>query len=378
MIRASANPDLLTLLYRSAIDDQYLSQFLAMCAKLTDCHNVALLVHDLVNPDRSLLVTNPAGAESSEYYTRNAEDNPYIETARSYIRKGTILRVNTLLSDRRIKKSSFYTDFCRPTDIYQTMGATLHADNRSIVALTFNRQESAPFLLEHEQWLGELLPHLQTWLEIRKRVSELDLSRQAAWETLNLQEQGVIILNQHLLPIFTNHAAQNIVMDSKVLTWRGGHFATNRADLSNWLSHTIAKVFDVSSGPGHGGAMHIEDETESLDLMVAPLFCNSIFGEELLCAIFISNRNSLCKSLHYYLCEVYGLTARESEIACLLIQGLGLRDIAESCEVKHSTVRTHVKRIFLKTGVNRQSELVRAGLSVNFALPGEVRYRRKQ
>ena len=57
--------------------------------------------------------------------------------------------------------------------------------------------------------------------------------------------------------------------------------------------------------------------------------------------------------------ELFGLTATEARLAIRLADGLSLREAAELMEVTESTVRTYSKRIFGKTGVSRQSELVR-------------------
>jgi DNA-binding CsgD family transcriptional regulator len=46
------------------------------------------------------------------------------------------------------------------------------------------------------------------------------------------------------------------------------------------------------------------------------------------------------------------------EVARLLTEGFPLVDIAAQMNVKPGTVRTHLKRLFLKTGTRRQAEVV--------------------
>lgn len=60
--------------------------------------------------------------------------------------------------------------------------------------------------------------------------------------------------------------------------------------------------------------------------------------------------------------ERFGLTAREASIAAGLIGGLRLCEITEGLGIEVSTARTHLKRVFSKTGVSRQVELVRLAL----------------
>ena len=59
-----------------------------------------------------------------------------------------------------------------------------------------------------------------------------------------------------------------------------------------------------------------------------------------------------------------GLTHMESRVAVLLAQGMSVSAIAAALGRKESTIRTHVKHMFQKHGINRQAELVRLVLSL--------------
>jgi DNA-binding CsgD family transcriptional regulator len=53
----------------------------------------------------------------------------------------------------------------------------------------------------------------------------------------------------------------------------------------------------------------------------------------------------------------YGLTPSEVKVALHLIDGGTVTSCAEALEVAESTVRTHLKSVFAKTGVTRQAQL---------------------
>jgi len=63
--------------------------------------------------------------------------------------------------------------------------------------------------------------------------------------------------------------------------------------------------------------------------------------------------------------RIYGLTRAESQVAMRVLNGDGLAPIAEELSVSLTTVRTHLQRIFDKTGTHRQAELVRLLLTVS-------------
>ena len=61
--------------------------------------------------------------------------------------------------------------------------------------------------------------------------------------------------------------------------------------------------------------------------------------------------------------QQYGLTARETDIAVLLAGGQDLRTVAVTLGISYQTARSHLRSIFAKTDMHRQSELIRAVLS---------------
>jgi DNA-binding CsgD family transcriptional regulator len=56
---------------------------------------------------------------------------------------------------------------------------------------------------------------------------------------------------------------------------------------------------------------------------------------------------------------LYGLTPAEAAVALAVLRGEGVRAIADGLGISVATARTHLHRIFEKTGTERQAELVR-------------------
>lgn len=60
---------------------------------------------------------------------------------------------------------------------------------------------------------------------------------------------------------------------------------------------------------------------------------------------------------------IYSLSPAQKEVAALVAEGLSLPEIAERMQISANTARTHLQRVFDKTGVRTQSALVRVLLS---------------
>jgi DNA-binding CsgD family transcriptional regulator len=113
---------------------------------------------------------------------------------------------------------------------------------------------------------------------------------------------------------------------------------------SNWV-----KSFDL-----------VDDSQQTWKIVISPTF--SLQTQETgLESTFLLSANSLSErhlSLNNYLLKHYDLTSREVDIVQRLVQQKNLRTIALELFLSYQTVRWHLKEIFKKVGVNRQSELI--------------------
>jgi DNA-binding CsgD family transcriptional regulator len=60
---------------------------------------------------------------------------------------------------------------------------------------------------------------------------------------------------------------------------------------------------------------------------------------------------------------LYGLTTAETRLVEAVLRGDRLGDYAEAAGITINTVKTQMKQIFAKTGLNRQADLVRHALA---------------
>jgi DNA-binding CsgD family transcriptional regulator len=66
--------------------------------------------------------------------------------------------------------------------------------------------------------------------------------------------------------------------------------------------------------------------------------------------------------------KLFGLTPAETALSLQLTNGLSLEEAAEALNIRRNTGRAHLRSIFSKTGVRRQTELVRIFLNSVAAL----------
>jgi DNA-binding CsgD family transcriptional regulator len=59
------------------------------------------------------------------------------------------------------------------------------------------------------------------------------------------------------------------------------------------------------------------------------------------------------------LARLYGFTAREAGVAALIVQGRSPTEAADALAMTENTVRTQIRHVLDKTGVERLADLVR-------------------
>ena len=81
-------------------------------------------------------------------------------------------------------------------------------------------------------------------------------------------------------------------------------------------------------------------------------------------AIFVAPATLPVAAPEQALAALYDLTPAEAKVFSLLASGMSLATIAARLGIRHSTAKTHLQRLFAKTGAGRQAELIRLAASL--------------
>ena len=109
------------------------------------------------------------------------------------------------------------------------------------------------------------------------------------------------------------------------------------------------------------GALAVERPSgrRPLQVVVAPLAApdNGTDAYGPAAAAFVSDPDARPGGCVQTLMRLYELTPSEARVAMGVVQGVGLRQVADGIGVSLNTVRTHLQHVFQKTGTRRQAEL---------------------
>jgi DNA-binding CsgD family transcriptional regulator len=180
-----------------------------------------------------------------------------------------------------------------------------------------------------------------------------------AWDNI---PQGAVVLSLTGEIVFTNRAAAKYFESGPLRINKDGTLSLGNdvadRDLRTLLNGMLHAAVDTHGS--FGGSILARQNSRPLIVSVSPFEVQGAIGLVRKYALVLINDPSTGENAsESFLHKNYRLTAAEIRLALLLARGNSLKEAAEELGITHNTARTHLKRIFGKTAVNRQSSLVR-------------------
>jgi DNA-binding CsgD family transcriptional regulator len=232
------------------------------------------------------------------------------------------------------------------------------------VLVATRRQRDGNFEQEHLDLLTGLRPHFQRAMTINLRIGGVSVVHHAATATLDALSHAVLIVNPGCHVIFATRVAERMLTSADGIgSGLLGLFAMTTA-LTNNLPSLVARA----AGPGAapiGGILALSRPSTKrpYQALVSPLRVEaglaSGVSRKSAALILVIDPDRVPDSPERRLLALYNLTRIEARVACDLHKGASLNAVAESLNVRPSTVRTHLHHVFNKTETRRQADLVR-------------------
>lgn len=266
-------------------------------------------------------------------------------------------------------RSPIYNELARAEGgaVHMVAGVLPFAANEHAL-LGLHRNKDAPdFTPEDAQLLQLLTPHIVKSLKLRSLTNKIQgvLDAAAAFE---LFQDALFVVDEKSRLMKTNSAGEALLARGDVLQWkRSGVLLTGRPATTEQLHHLVrAAATNFTLGGGQSaedGSIPVQAEDGSVVAVVVSRLPQqkTVFGAAPSNSVLLTVRDPRRRATApaALLRKLHGLTETEAAIATDLANGLSLDEISAARSVRISTVRWHLKSIFSKTGVARQSELAR-------------------
>ena len=365
--------EVIALIYRATTEHEHWSSVLERVGRRIGASLAAVHVHARPGDTEPATTVGAWGRRlpglrnyESYYATRNV----WVQHGAHLLKPGAILTGEQMCSDEILLRSEFYLDFLRPLDVRYSIRAVLTGDPEPLSYFSAGRPHGArPFGDPQRRILRAVTPHLMQAIRIQERLEAGQAGRHAVTGALERLPLAVIFLDRRCRVVEMNQTARKIVEAGDGLRIERGVLVAfcTRAEVQ--LQQMIFGAAAVDSGRllQHGGALSLPrpEGRRPLSAMVAPTGVTGIFpgSRSARVVVLIEEPDRPTTAPFAAFTEQYGLSPAEAGLAARLVGGMSLRQAAEALGIRDNTARSHLKRVFAKTGAKRQSDLVRRVLT---------------
>jgi DNA-binding CsgD family transcriptional regulator len=217
--------------------------------------------------------------------------------------------------------------------------------------------------------LTALLPHFQRSAHISGMLDAHVVAARQFEALIETLVAPVIMVGAALQVVHANASARRMFDQGDLLGHSRGSLTSDIPGVRQALLRIIAKLVESETlTPGSGIGLPVRTRNGAVHtLHVMPLAHGDlrpglVVGAR--AAVFVSSVPTSHNLAHDVLQSLFMLTPAEVRVFDLIANGATTRETAERLDVAVSTVRTHLIRIFAKTGVNRQADLIRMAASL--------------
>jgi len=275
-----------------------------------------------------------------------------------------VVTIDEMIDTDKWMQGEFYKSFIQPIDIRFILGADIVADDGANCRLRITRAPTEQNFSDWDKALCQaLLPHLRRAVNLHSHIEVIETERQLYSTTMDRMWVGTVVLNEKGAVMRTNSVADAILTEKDGLRIsQGGLHADFPAE--DRVLQRLVKVALSSSGgvPAVPEAMTVTRRAgrAGLGVLVRPIPLRERFERRCRPSVvaFIRDPERRSHPPQELIRKLFGLTSSEAILALLLADGLTLDEAAERLGIRKNTSRAHLRSIFAKTGVRRQTTLV--------------------
>lgn len=354
---------LISQLYEGVLTNEGWGEALRTISAITQSPQASVVVFD--KRAEALAVSETFGIPQEAVVSFNAHYHQ-LDEGRLY---ATTMPFGHWYLDRRdigeevMRRSEYYQDFLIPHDMATTLCNRLLGDESADAFLSLQRRLGQPHYTDADLMaFGCFVPHVQRAVRLRMHMQRLSAHAGLASVVLDSLNTPLLVLDEHSRILLSNAEADALLRRlPQLMVYQGClHLKGIRAGLFEQLLRSACG----RPGPAIAGGASIAELNglSPLQLLVLPMpACMQAFNhwQRPLALVLFHDPNQAHSIQPHLLQQLYGLTPAEARLALTLYRGNSPAQAAQHQGISVGTVRVQLKAIFAKTGVSRQSDLMR-------------------
>lgn len=360
---------LIGAIYQGAMESPPWQSALQLLRDQLQAAHVTLLLRPPSSENHGVMINTGSvtqqGVES--YETHFFALDPFVRLA-----EGEVVTAEELIGKQWLQ-SSVYLDYLKPLDVRHLLGADIYTKDGIECRLRMTRGHDAkPFTAADKALCKQFLPHLKRSIQIHAQLDFLECERQLFAGAVNRLLLGMVSFDANGNILETSPEARRILGEKDGIWLAGNNLCVDNSQESRELQRLMRQALsgaNQSEGEEGAGSGLVEaiavtrpSGRAKLGVLIkaVPMGQFSESKQRPAVVVFLRDPESTAaQPSHELVRRLFGLTRMEAALALLLTEGLTLDEAAEKMNVRRNTARTHLRSIFCKTGVTRQTMLVR-------------------
>jgi DNA-binding CsgD family transcriptional regulator/PAS domain-containing protein len=357
-------------IYDCVLEPPRWSGALARIASLTQSAASSVIINDDFDSRAGRIFEYGADQKYLRLYFERyatADLQPPDERARGI---GDLTTLEMLCSGEPPFAADFFDIFIKPQGFGDLIALQLLQSGRRMGWLSAARSSVQQRYRERDRQLIKLLsPHLCQALAISDAIDLTTVTSERLEQTVDALAAGVFLTDRGGRIVYMNRSAERQINTGNALqvvnrrlsaTDQKANVALARALSARACTDATASPTGLAlalpdgSGAGYLASVLPLDGGARTELM-APYRASA--------GVFVQDPMVAPRTESEAFARLYGLTGAELKVLLTLAPGLTAKEAAKILGVREPTIKTHLQRIYEKTGMSRQTELVRLLLS---------------
>jgi DNA-binding CsgD family transcriptional regulator/PAS domain-containing protein len=289
----------------------------------------------------------------------------------SYPPLGKIVSMPDLVPYDEFYRGRFYQEWMRP------QGCLDMAD----VVLENSKSEAKILLAVHigkrmvdddmRRRIALLVPHAQRALTINRAIDRKKSETATFADALDGLGAGIFFVDAECRVIHANAAGESMLCEDDYLRLIGDRLALRDGRANQNLRQTVASGRVAVAADRNALALTAHDGARYV-VHLLPL--NTLVRNgarapfNAVAAVFVRKAEMDGQSYGGLIARAFGLTPAELRVLLSIVEVGGVPESSEKLGIAETTVKTHLKQVFSKTGASRQADLVKLAAGFSFPL----------
>ena len=351
--------DLIEKIYAAAINPTEYSALAADIAIFMDSHSAVIQCREKVSGAAELLsITDNFSQKSLQDYSEHYYKVDEWMNRGANVALGRSFIGSELISFQDFERSECYTDYGRNLGLYDAIAMVFPTQN-GICAVGAHRNKRALRFKNQDKHVFNLIAaHLSKSIDMSLHLEASAAVGKFVVDKLMALETPVLIVDRDLNLKFMSEGAENIFRSGSSLFSMHGKLCVRQPEITEKILRAVREAEMLVTGENQFEELEISECKPSLSLKFIPIPStnSSLNTFSRLTAIFLTMKNENSTSTEEKLMRYFNLTRAESRLGAAICCGITLNQYAEAKKLSIETVRSHMKRIFYKTGTHRQLE----------------------